>query len=287
MQTTRIGFIGQGFIGRHLADDFESRGFFVVRYALEPEYAQHKDSIATCDVVFIAVPTPTTPSGFDVSILESVLPLVGVGRVAVIKSTILPGTTKRLQALFPQIIVLHSPEFLREKSAREDTVMPPRTIIGLPVQDNAHEAAAQRVVALLPKSPYTCITGSNEAELIKYAGNNFLALKVVFMNIIFDAAQAVEADYATIVNAMKADPRIGSSHMEVVSQSGHAGSLPGRGAGGHCFPKDWAAFADWYESTVPHDISGQAMLTAIETKNTTLLRASKKDLDLVAGIYGA
>lgn len=286
MKELQIGFIGQGFIGKHLADDFAERGFTIVRYALEPEFADNKDAIKDCDIVFIAVPTPTTPTGFDARILEAVLPLVGAGKTAVIKSTMLPGTTLRLQNQFPDIVVLHSPEFLREKSAREDTKEPLRNIVGMPIADEAHQAAAEQVMAVLPNSPFTLITGAAEAELIKYAGNNFLALKVIFMNMVYDAAKAAGADYAVIAEAMKADPRIGTSHMNVVDQSGHPGSVPGRGAGGHCFPKDWAAFTDWYKATCHDDAAGQAVLDAVEAKNIDLLRSSQKDLDLLAGIYG-
>ncbi len=287
MKELQIGFIGQGFIGKHLADDFAERGFSTVRYALEPEFAENKDAIKDCDIVFIAVPTPTTPTGFDSRILEAVLPLVGAGKTAVIKSTMLPGTTLRLQNQFPDIVVLHSPEFLREKSAREDTKEPLRNIVGMPIADERHQAAAEQVMAVLPNSPFTLITGAAEAELIKYAGNNFLALKVIFMNIVYDAAEAVGANYSLIAEAMKADPRIGTSHMNVVDQSGHPGSVPGRGAGGHCFPKDWAAFTDWYKVTCTDDAVGQAVLDAVEAKNIDLLRSSQKDLDLLAGIYGA
>ncbi len=59
-----IGFIGQGFIGKSYADDLERRGKKVVRYSLEEPYIKNKDRIRDCDIVFIAVPTPTTPEGF-------------------------------------------------------------------------------------------------------------------------------------------------------------------------------------------------------------------------------
>src|SRR3989344_3970134 len=99
----RIGFIGQGWIGKHYADDFERRGFEVVRYSLDVEHANNRDSIGQCGIVFIAVPTPTTPDGFDDSILVDVLPLVGKGKIAVIKSTVLPHTTDKLQKLYPDL----------------------------------------------------------------------------------------------------------------------------------------------------------------------------------------
>jgi UDPglucose 6-dehydrogenase len=281
-----IGFIGQGFIGKHLADDFTERGYSVVRYAMEEPYVQNKAALMQCDVVFIAVPTPTTPRGFDASVLESVLPLVKTGAIAVIKSTILPGTTKRLQEQFPDITVLHAPEFLREKQAAEDTRSPERNIIGIPIENERYRNVARQVLAMLPNAPHEVICKSEEAELIKYGGNCFLALKVVFMNTLYDVATAIGADYEVVADAMVADSRVGSSHMRVVDTSGHPGSVAGRGAGGHCFPKDWAAFRELYERVVSDDEVGLAMLKAVEAKNNELLVSTGKDLDLLAGIYG-
>src|ERR1700733_12742025 len=104
-----IGFIGQGWIGKHYADDFENRGFSVVRYAKEEPYAANKEKIKECDIVFIAVPTPTTPDGFDDSIVRNVISLVKDGTTVVIKSTILPGTTESIQKEHPKKTILHCP----------------------------------------------------------------------------------------------------------------------------------------------------------------------------------
>src|SRR3990167_1914849 len=76
-----IGFVGQGWIGRAYADNFEERGYSVVRYSLEKEYVGNKNKIKDCDIVFIAVWTPTTPNGFDDSVIRSVLKLVGKGKI--------------------------------------------------------------------------------------------------------------------------------------------------------------------------------------------------------------
>src|SRR3989344_5381940 len=99
-----IGFIGQGWIGKHYADEFESRGFSTTRYALEEPYVANKEKIALCDIVLIAVPTPTTPAGFDDSIVREAVGLVGVGKTAVIKSTIVPSTTVSIQEAYPDRI---------------------------------------------------------------------------------------------------------------------------------------------------------------------------------------
>lgn len=279
-----IGFIGQGFVGKNYADDFERRGYTVIRYAKSPEYQKNKAKIQNCAIVFIAVPTPSTPSGFDYSVVESVLPLVGRGKTAVIKSTILPGTTEALQKQFPAIFVFHSPEFLRERSAAFDAAHPERNIIGTPKETDAYRKRAKGILAVLPKAPYESVLPAREAELVKYAGNCLLYLKVVFANMLYDVAQKFGGDWERIREAVAADPRIGSSHLNPVHRSGHANKA-GRGAGGHCFIKDFAAFSRLYQNLVG-DAQGVNMLRALRDKNNDLLLRSGKDIDLLEGVYG-
>ena len=100
----KIGFIGQGWVGKNLANDMEARGFDVVRYALEEPYTHNGGDIKDCDIVFIAVPTPTTPQGFDDSVLRQAVKLVGSQKTAVIKSTVLPGTTESIQKENPDLV---------------------------------------------------------------------------------------------------------------------------------------------------------------------------------------
>ena len=176
----KIGFIGTGFIGKNYALDFKERGYDVVCYSMEPEYVVNKGSIALCDIVFIAVPTPTTPLGFDDSIIRLVLPLIGKGKIAVLKSTILPGTTNRLQLNLPEIILLYSPEFLSEATAKYDTSNPFSTIVGMSKDTELHKISAQKVLSILPKAPFALICTSNEAEIIKYTHNTSGFIQIIF-----------------------------------------------------------------------------------------------------------
>ncbi|HYF10391.1 MAG TPA: hypothetical protein VD967_02185, partial [Candidatus Paceibacterota bacterium] len=187
-QKPLIGFVGQGFIGKNYADDFERRGYSVVRYGLEEAYQGNKEKIRECDIVFIAVPTPTTPGGFDMSIVEEGVSLVGVGKTAVIKSTILPGTTAKLQDKYPGVVLMYSPEFLSEKTAAQDAANPFSNIMGLAVSDETHRVAAEAVLAVLPSAPYTNICTSTEAELIKYSHNLNGYFQIMLSNILYDAA---------------------------------------------------------------------------------------------------
>ena len=284
MNKLTVGWIGQGWIGKNYADDFELRGLTVTRYALEEPYVANKDAIALCDIVFIAVPTPTRETGFDASALRSALVLIGKGKIAVIKSTVLPSTTVSLQEEFSDIIIVNSPEFLREETAAYDAAHPQRNIIGIPKETEQYRRAAEAVLSVLPEAPYTKIMHATSSELVKYAGNTFLALKVVYANILHDLAESLDAPYDDVRNAVSADPRIGPSHLHVISASGHSEKI-GRGAGGHCFIKDLEAFRRQYKELVD-DTTGDAFLKALVTKNNTLLIDSEKDLDLLQEVYG-
>lgn len=274
-----IGFIGQGWIGKHYADNFEERGYNVIRYSQEEPYIKNKEKIAKCDIVFIAVPTPTTPKGFSDAILRKVIPLVGKGKIAIIKSTLLPGTTAKLQKKNPDVIVLHSPEFLMEANAKYNTDHPDRNIVGIPLNSDTYKKSARRAIDIMPKAPYELICSAEEAELVKYGGNCMLYVKVVFANIFHDLSQKFPGvKYGTVRDAMSADPRIGSSHLDPIHKSG-------RGAGGHCFIKDFAAFTSLYEK-MTKDLHGTEALRAFEKKNKHLLKTSGKDIDLLHGVYG-
>ena len=274
----KIGFIGQGWIGRNYANDFEKRGFSIVRYSLDPEHLKNRDEIATCEIVFIAVPTPTSPDGANINSIRDVLPLVGTGNIAVIKSTISPGTTEALQSEFPHISILHSPEFLVEGTAEHDAAHPDRNIIGIPKMTEAYTEHAKLVLSVLPKAPYETIMNARDAEFVKYAGNCFLYTKVIYMNMLYDLVKSMGGDWSRIKDAFTNDPRIGTSHAEPIHKSG-------RGAGGHCFIKDFEAFRQMFDKYTL-DTTGSELLKAMAYKNMQLLVESNKDIDLLRGVYG-
>ncbi|HYF28801.1 MAG TPA: hypothetical protein VEA36_00345 [Candidatus Paceibacterota bacterium] len=280
----RIGFIGQGYIGKNYADDFEKRGYDVVRYALEEPYVQNKELIKDCDVVFIGVPTPTVPDGaggirFDDSIVRGAVGLVGVGKIAVIKSTVLPGRTVDIQKQYPDRIVIYSPEFLREVRAAEDVANPFANIMGVAVEDDLHREAAETVIAMLPPAPYASIITSTEAELVKYAHNGSGYTQIVFFNFMYDLAQKLGYDWERIGEALRADPLISHTYSNPVHKAG-------RGAGGHCFVKDFAALRHMAEKELGSDHPSVRTLQAAEAANRAILAQSGKDKEIVDGVYG-
>ena len=274
-----IGFIGQGWIGRAYSDNFEERGYSVVRYSLEKEYAANKNKIKDCDIVFIAVWTPTTPDGFDDSIIRSVLRLVGKGKIAVIKSTILPGTTEKIQKDCPGVILFYGPEFLSIASHVHDAAHPFANLVGMPVNDAKHLLAAERVMKILPKAPFSQICSSTEAEIFKYSHNASGYMQIILFNIMYDLAKKLGANWDHIHRAILADPLISNRYAQPIHKTG-------RGAGGGCFIKDVAALKLHIKKHLPEDTLAHAVLEAAEQKNIELLTSTDKDLDLLTGVYG-
>lgn len=273
-----IGFIGQGFIGKSYADDFENRGYSVIRYALEEPYVQNRNAIRECDIVFVAVPTPSTTDGFDSSILEEAVSLVGDNKIAVIKSTASPGLTEKIQDMYPHITVLFSPEFLREVTAAQDAANPVRNVIGLPVNSEKHQTAAEAVMSILPRAPYEKITTAIAAEFLKYTSNTLPYVKIIFLNIMYDLVQAKGGSWDDLRELLAHDPYIAPVHLDPIHKTG-------RGAGGHCLIKDFAALREFYEETCNDEV-GVNFLRSAEIKNIDLLKKSNKDIELLRGVYG-
>lgn len=274
----QIGFIGQGFVGKNQADDYERRGFRTVRYSLEPQFINNADKINECDIVFIAVPTPTTSYGFDDSIVRKAVSLVAPNKIAVIKSTIVPGTTESIQDDYPDRIVLHAPEFLSESTAARDAAFPDRNIIGVAKDTMEHRYAAEKVLKTLPTAPYNKICKAKDAEVIKYARNTLGFTRIVFTNILYDLSRTIGVDWSVVEEAISVDPDNGPTYSRPIHKSG-------RGAGGHCFIKDFAALRNFFDMNV-NDKKAREILHSLEEKNNELLKSTNKDLDLLEGVYG-
>jgi len=131
----------------------------------------------------------------------------------------MPGTCEKLQAIYPDRFVFHSPEFLAEKTAVYDVAHPTRNIVGYPVDVPEYKSRAQQVIDVLPDAPVNIICTSQEAELIKYGSNSFLALKVIYANILYDLAKNSGGSWDTIKYGIGTDPRIGESHLDVIHAS--------------------------------------------------------------------
>jgi len=185
------------------------------------------------EVMFLCVPTPMGIGGVaDLSIVESVVEevrdLLPSGCVIVNKSTVPVGTAERTEELLVRgdVAVVSNPEFLREGSAVEDFLNPDRIVVGGSKQD-----AAERVAALYAKlGAPTVLTDGPSAELVKYAANCFLAMKLSYVNAVAELCDRLGANIGDVTEGMGYDKRIGQSFLN-----------PGPGWGGSCLPKDTSA----------------------------------------------
>ncbi len=279
-----VGFVGQGWLGKNYADDFEKRGYSVIRYSLEEPHVKNRDAISTCDIVFIAVPTPTTPKGFQDHIVREALAHVGNGKIAVIRSTLMPGTLRSMQKQYPKKILMHAPEFLSRITAADDAAHPAQNIIGIARATPAYTAAAKKVLAVMPKAP-SMIVSAETAELYKYVHNTSLFARSIFMNLLYEIAVGFGVDWDDIKRAIQRDPMI-AFQVENVShwhiEPRHTG---GRGIGGDCHIKDIETLSRVYAQVVG-DTDGTKAIDAMKRKNIHLLLQSKKDLHLLEGVYG-
>jgi nucleotide sugar dehydrogenase len=144
---------------------------------------------------------------------------------------------KKSKEKYPEHRFLFNPEFLTEITAEQDMNYPDRQIIGY-TQDSY--TIAKDVINLLPLAPFERIMPATEAEMVKYFGNNWFSVKVIFANQMYDLCKKLNLDYKRIMESAAADKRIGPSHLEVIHKDY-------RGYGGKCLPKDIKAliqFAD-------------------------------------------
>ena len=236
----RIGIIGQGFVGTAVKEGLKK--YHTIRTYDLDETKRNTDSIEELvdksTVLFVCLPTPMKKDGScDTSIVEGMvteldnLALVRQcsNRVVVIKSTIPPGTTERLNDECEHIQVIFNPEFLTEANFIEDFKNQDRIIIGGPRP--ASTKVRQLFYKAFPKA-HIIKTGSTTAEMVKYMTNTFLATKVSFANEIFEICERLGIDYDKVTEYATYDERLGKSHWSVPGPDGHYGF------GGSCFPKD-------------------------------------------------
>lgn len=185
------------------------------------------------DIAFVCVPTSTINNKIDTSYVEEAVKSLNNTNnklIIVIKSTVIPGTASSLSYKINNYI-LSNPEFLREGSAVYDTMHPDRIIIG---GKNSEYIETLSKIWEFTNAPILKTTNEN-AELIKYASNSFLAVKISFINEIANLCEKIpNTDVNIIAKGMGMDHRIGKDFLRA-----------GIGFGGSCFPKDTRAIVSF------------------------------------------
>jgi UDPglucose 6-dehydrogenase len=304
-----VGILGAGYMGLATGVAFAGRGLRVYAYDVNPEvratlrrgrspYREEglgelvrettrrgqlvvvdrvEELAARASTIFICLPTPSRRSGgIDLRPLRrgvaelgrALRPVAGY-RVAVVKSTVVPGTTERvLEPLLRRrsgrtsrdLGVVSNPEFLAEGRMVRDALRPSRIVLG------ARDRRAIRQVASLYRgfgAPAFELAPS-DAELVKYASNAFLALKVSFANEVGRLAERLGGNIDEVMAATGADPRIGSEFLRA-----------GPGFGGSCFRKDLRAIVERSRALGERFRSGETALAINEDQVQHALRLAR------------
>lgn len=241
----------------------------------------YKSAYKDADVIFIGVGTPEKHDGsanlrYVYEVAEQIAESIEKDCVVVVKSTVPIGTNDKIEALIKsklkynvQVYVASNPEFLSQGTAVRDTLHASRIVIGV------EEEVAGEILKQVYQSFDTPIvlTNRKSAEMIKYASNDFLALKISFINEIANLCEVIGADIEDVALGMGYDNRIGNKFLN-----------SGIGYGGSCFPKDtkalhWLAnFHDYELKTV------KAAIDVNENQKLKLVKKSRKYFDSLKGL---
>ena len=259
-------------------DNLVERNAYYKRLAFTTDIAA---AVAASTVIFIAVGTPPADDGsadlkYVLSAARAIATHMNGYKVIVDKSTVPVGTGALVRQEMQKVLdergvdftfdVVSNPEFLREGSAVQDFTHPDRVVLG--VESKRGEDAMREVyrVLFLNETPFV-VTNLETAEMIKYASNAFLAVKITFINEIANLCEKVGADVHHVAAAMGRDGRIGRKFLH-----------PGPGYGGSCFPKDTLAIA---HTGRKHDCPVTVVEATIEANERQKLRMVDK---VIAGL---
>lgn len=231
-----------------------------------------RNAVPDAEVVFLCVPTPMGAGGAaDLAAVESVVAevseLLRPACVVVNKSTVPVGTAARTAELLGRadVAVVSNPEFLREGSAVADFLSPDRIVVGCDAQD-----AAERVAALYARlGAPTVLTDAASAEMVKYAANCFLAMKLSYVNAVAELCERLGADVLDVTEGIGYDRRIGQAFLS-----------PGPGWGGSCLPKDTHALL---QVAAAVDFDFGLLRASLDTNTRQRARMVDKVRDAVGG----
>jgi UDPglucose 6-dehydrogenase len=230
----KIGLLGRGTVGKAVYEGLEYLGHEMSFF--DPAYEGSRiDDVLGTDCVFICVPTDQSDNGdCDTSIVDRVVAELASANykgLVSIKSTVIPGTTDRLQKQHPGLRMSMVPEFLRAKSALADFVYNhDLLVVGTYTREDAnmlieiHGSFPENVARVSP----------TEAEVIKYFNNVHHAMSVTFANITYDVCNKLDANYMNVYKAITKRDCINPAYLMANKNM--------RGYGGHCLPKDTAAW---------------------------------------------
>ncbi len=242
----KIGIIGQGYVGTAIKLGFQDH-YDILTYdkfdLAKSTHSKISDLVKEVKVLFVCVPTPMRKDGTCYTgIVEEVIREINEtadDHIIVIKSTIPPGTTDRINEEYTHSTIIFNPEFLTEENFLEDFKNQKRIILG---GDRKGTNKLRQIYSKVFPNATIVKTGSNTAEMVKYFTNCFLATKVSFANEMHSVCEQIGIDYDKVVEYATYDERLGKSHWAVPGPDGDFGF------GGHCLPKDLSAIINTFKT---------------------------------------
>jgi len=249
-----IGIVGNGFVGSSVSFGFSPQtgcDADVKIYDKEESKSTHSLSeVLLSEFIFLSVPTPSNKDGsVSLNIVYDVFNEINEtntrpDNIILLRSTVTPGTTRKIKEKYPNLNIVFNPEFLTERSAKFDFINQSRFVLG------GRDRDTSRVADLYKWRFGTSIpvlqTNYETAELIKYMNNTFFATKVSFMNEMRQVSDKIGANWDEAVDGFVLDGRVGHSHLNVPGPDGKFGF------GGSCFPKDIQAMIHFMDTLGIH-----------------------------------
>ena len=232
------------------------------------------ENIKDSEIVIITVGTPTDENGeadltFVRQCANEIAEFISPNTLVIVKSTVPVGTCDEIEDIIyekcahSEFSVISNPEFLREGNAIYDFMNPDRIVIG--IKDQNHKKRIIDLYTNISNEDKILFTSRRSSELIKYASNSMLAMRIIFINEIADLCEKIGADVTDIAKGIGLDKRIGPHFLE-----------PGPGFGGSCFPKDARALI---ESGKKFDAPQTLLESVILGNENRKKNISKKILD--------
>jgi len=250
----KIGIVGNGFVGSSVAFGFSPQtgcDAEVKIYDKDETKSTHAltEVVNDSDYIFLSVPTPSNQDGsisLDIiyNVFEDIHNTLDYKKdnqpVILLRSTVTPGTTKKIQQKYTKMSIVFNPEFLTERSAKFDFINQSRFILGgiwgdTSKVEHLYQWRFGKHIPIIK-------TNYETAELIKYMNNCFFATKVSFMNEMKLISDKIGANWEDCICGFSMDGRVGHSHLNVPGPDGKMGF------GGSCFPKDMQAMINFSDS---------------------------------------
>tara|TARA_B100001094_G_scaffold219755_1_gene213848 strand:- start:112 stop:1158 length:1047 start_codon:yes stop_codon:yes gene_type:complete len=256
----KIGIVGNGFVGSSVAYGFSPQtgcdGVTLKIYDKDERRSLNtlEEVINDSDYIFLSVPTPSNHDG-SISLdmiynvfeeIHNVMDYTKPGDssdtqpIILLRSTVTPGTTRKIQQKYPTMRIVFNPEYLTERSAKFDFINQARFIVG---GSKGNTSSIKKLFKWRFGNTIPIIeTNYETAELVKYMNNCFNATKISFMNEMKQISDNCGAIWEDTVEAFLRDGRVGHSHVRVPGPDGKFGF------GGSCFPKDVQAMINFSKS---------------------------------------